>query len=254
MKHFGSKAVGIMGDVSDKDRLKAVDRFMEDPTAEVFIGNTRAAGEGITLTSSCYLAFNDVTQIPTDQLQGEDRIHRGGAKNNCSIYFFIADVDEDEDAFDNFINDKAVVNAVTNRRDKDGEIKDAKWVGEDAAALNENLVNKAKTDFDWEDAGEEPPANYVDPSEAWRARATAQRMAGRSRPEQGLLLNESTDNLIARQMNHILPKLRGGDRAFMTNIGAWYVEKGFLTPKQKARVQDVIAAHYNLLSDFEGGT
>lgn len=251
MKHFGSKAVGVNGAVSDKERLRAVDRFMEDPNVTVFVGNTRAAGEGITLTSASYLAFNDVTQIPTDQLQGEDRIHRGGAKSTCSVYFFLSDMDEDLDAFEAFINDKAVVQAVTNRRHEDGEIRDAKWVGEDAHILNQTLVNKGKTDFDWDDAGEEPPANYVDPNDLWRQRAMQARMK-QTATEAPLFRNEATNAVLVRQLQHILPRLRGWEREFIGNLCAFYAERGFLTPKQKSKAQDVIDRRTTLLMDFGG--
>lgn len=130
MRHFGSKAVGIHGATEESQRGVFVKKFQEDDSVKVFIGNIKAAGEGITLTAASYLAFNDITWRPVDQLQAENRIYRGGAKKTCFIVFFLGDDTIDEKGFKDFIEHKDVVERIVNRRDENGEIKDAKWTGD----------------------------------------------------------------------------------------------------------------------------
>jgi len=141
MKHFGDKAVGINGSVTDKNRKLAKDSFQKDPKVMVFVGNIIAAGESITLTASSHLGFVDITRVPGDQLQAEDRIHRGGAISTCMIYYFLAVGTQDEHIFKDFVRSKEVVEAITARR-RDGEVKqDAQWTG-DIEGLVTNKVNK----------------------------------------------------------------------------------------------------------------
>lgn len=129
-KYYGAKAVGIRGEVKEADRLLAVERFQNDPEVRVFIGNIQAAGEGITLTAASYLAFNDITWRPVDQLQAEDRIHRGGATKTCFVTYFLGADTVDEVGFTDFIKHKDIVQRIVNRRDDDNKPIDPGFVGE----------------------------------------------------------------------------------------------------------------------------
>lgn len=130
MSHFKNKAVGINGATPQDARADVVNEFQTDPKTMVFVGNIKAAGEGITLTAASYLAFNDITWLPGDQLQAEDRIHRGGASKTCMIYFFLGDDTVDIKGFKDFIEHKNVVAKIVNRRDEEGNIKDSQWTGD----------------------------------------------------------------------------------------------------------------------------
>ncbi len=130
MKHFGSKAVGIHGATPEDQRGEIVKRFQEDDKVKAFVGNIKAAGEGITLTAASYLAFNDIAWRPVDQLQAENRIYRGGAKKTCFIVFFLGEDTCDEKGFKDFIEHKDVVERIVNRRDENGEVKDFQWTGD----------------------------------------------------------------------------------------------------------------------------
>lgn len=155
MKRFGNRAAGINGAV--EDRLAQSKRFQTDPRCMFFCGNIIAAGESITLTVSHILGFNDITNRPKDQLQAEDRNHRGGQTIDCEANYFVANFKQDQVRFDRFVNDKEVIQSIANRRNADGTITDAAWTGDTAgtaAAIQSKLL---KTAFDWEDAGEEPP-------------------------------------------------------------------------------------------------
>jgi SWI/SNF-related matrix-associated actin-dependent regulator 1 of chromatin subfamily A len=47
LKHFGSKAVCVRGGMSDSKKQSSVDRFQEDDSCQVFVGQIKAAGVGL---------------------------------------------------------------------------------------------------------------------------------------------------------------------------------------------------------------
>jgi len=53
----------------------------------VFVGNIKAAGVGITLTSAEAVIMNDLSFLPSDHSQAEDRAYRYGQKNNVLVYY-----------------------------------------------------------------------------------------------------------------------------------------------------------------------
>ena len=178
MRKYAKVAVGIDGRVPTEKRTDYQERFQKDPAIKVFIGNVQAAGESITLTASANLAMNDLPWLPTETLQAEDRIDRGGQTRPCSVNFFLANHEKDEDGFKDFLASKEVVQRVTNRRDDKGNIKDAKWAGElEGTGVQELDLNGGQSggDFDWEDAGEEPPLDEAPPPERPKGRDFVER-------------------------------------------------------------------------------
>jgi len=85
--HFGKSAVYLDGSCSKHHRQKAVDDFQENDKIKVFVGNLRAAGAGITLTASEAVIMNDLSFVPAEHAQAEDRSHRIGQKNSTSVYY-----------------------------------------------------------------------------------------------------------------------------------------------------------------------
>ncbi len=142
MTYFGDQAVGINGSVSDQKRVDAKKKFQTDPNTMVFVGNIIAAGESITLTAASHLGFVDITRVPTEQLQAEDRIHRGGATKTCIIMYFLAQGTEDFFIFKDFLKSKAVVEEIIKRRRPDGSLPpDSVWYGDlDGLLPNNKLV------------------------------------------------------------------------------------------------------------------
>jgi SWI/SNF-related matrix-associated actin-dependent regulator 1 of chromatin subfamily A len=135
-KHFGARAVGIRGGMKPEDVKAAKDSFQNDPEVKVFIGNIIAAGEAVTLTAASYLAHNDITWLPKDQMQGEDRIHRGGAVKTCMIYYFLTEGTTDESGFQDFLRALKVTQTIVNRRDENNKPIDPGFAGEIPAAAN----------------------------------------------------------------------------------------------------------------------
>ena len=71
-------AVVITGKTSIQNRQKAVDSFQEDPEVKLFLGNIQAAGVGLTLTASSHVIFCELSWVPGEVSQAEDRCHRLG--------------------------------------------------------------------------------------------------------------------------------------------------------------------------------
>jgi SWI/SNF-related matrix-associated actin-dependent regulator 1 of chromatin subfamily A len=85
--HFGKKSVSLDGSSSKTQRQYAVDQFQENDKVKVFVGNIKAAGVGITLTSAEAVIMNDLSFVPSDHSQAEDRAYRYGQKSNVSVYY-----------------------------------------------------------------------------------------------------------------------------------------------------------------------
>ena len=86
-EHFGKKAVYLDGTTTKPARQKAVDDFQEDEKVMVFCGNIKAAGVGLTLTAGEAVIMNDLSFLPSDHSQAEDRAYRYGQKNCVSVYY-----------------------------------------------------------------------------------------------------------------------------------------------------------------------
>ena len=87
VEHFGKSAVKIDGSMSKEQRQHSVDEFQDNPKVKVFVGNIKAAGVGITLTSGEAVIMNDLSFLPSDHAQAEDRCYRYGQKNNVLVYY-----------------------------------------------------------------------------------------------------------------------------------------------------------------------
>ena len=72
--------VYVMGGMSAGDKDAAVQRFQNDASCRVFIGND-AACEGLTLTAASRCIFVELDPVPGRMVQFEDRLHRIGQRN-----------------------------------------------------------------------------------------------------------------------------------------------------------------------------
>ena len=90
-EHFGKTAVTLDGKMSKPARQHSVDQFQENDKIKVFVGNLKAAGVGITLTAAEAVIMNDLSFVPSDHSQAEDRAYRYGQKSNVSVLYPIFD-------------------------------------------------------------------------------------------------------------------------------------------------------------------
>ena len=86
-EHFGKIAVKLDGSMSKQERQLSVDQFQENEKIKVFVGNIKAAGVGLTLTSAEAVIMNDLSFVPSEHSQAEDRAYRYGQKNNVLVYY-----------------------------------------------------------------------------------------------------------------------------------------------------------------------
>ncbi len=86
-QHFGKKAVKLDGSMSKIQKQDSVDRFQNDDKVMVFVGNIKASGVGITLTAAEVVVMNDLSFVPSDHSQAEDRAYRYGQKSNVLVYY-----------------------------------------------------------------------------------------------------------------------------------------------------------------------
>jgi SWI/SNF-related matrix-associated actin-dependent regulator 1 of chromatin subfamily A len=88
---YKKNSVTLDGRMSKERKQEAVDKFQNDNKIKVFIGNIKAAGVGITLTAAEVVIMNDLSFVPADHSQGEDRAYRYGQKNSVLVYYPVFD-------------------------------------------------------------------------------------------------------------------------------------------------------------------
>lgn len=84
---YKKNSVTLDGRMNKDKRQENVDRFQNDDKIKIFIGNIKAAGVGITLTAAEVVIMNDLSFVPADHSQGEDRAYRYGQKNSVLVYY-----------------------------------------------------------------------------------------------------------------------------------------------------------------------
>lgn len=83
--------VTLTGATSHADRQLAVDDFQTDPVVRVFIGQTQAAGIGLTLTAGSHVVFVEPEWTPGVIHQAVDRCHRIGQKSAVLAQFLVVE-------------------------------------------------------------------------------------------------------------------------------------------------------------------
>lgn len=103
----------VYGGVSGPKRTEAVDRFQNDPKCQLFIGNIKSAGEGITLHSAANELFLEIGWTPAEHDQAEDRIRRiGQTAKHINIYYMVAQNTIEEHVLDVIEAKRRLVNRV----------------------------------------------------------------------------------------------------------------------------------------------
>jgi len=118
MKEFDGIAVKIDGGCSSAQRDDAVQRFQNDDSIKLFIGNIKAAGVGLTLTAASATCFLELGWTPGDHDQAEDRVHRIGQKSDSIHAYYLIAADSIEEKIAALIDEKRkVLDQVLDGRD-----------------------------------------------------------------------------------------------------------------------------------------
>lgn len=132
-KERSIKTVKLVGGMEKGERHRSVKRFQTKKNIRIFFGNIKAAGVGITLTAANSLIMTELGWNPSAHDQAEDRIHRIGQKDACSIYYFIAEGTIEED----------IIKLIDEKRETVTAILDGKEV-EENTILSELLMKYGK--------------------------------------------------------------------------------------------------------------
>ena len=89
-KHFEGSAVLLTGSTPAARRQALVDRFQQDESVRVFLGNITAAGIGFNLTAATQVVFNDLDWVPANHWQAEDRAYRIGQTRTVNVTYMVA--------------------------------------------------------------------------------------------------------------------------------------------------------------------
>jgi SWI/SNF-related matrix-associated actin-dependent regulator 1 of chromatin subfamily A len=96
---YEDNSVMLLGETPVEERGELVKRFQTNPETQIFLGGTRSAGVGITLTAASNIIWLDLPWNPADLDQGENRAHRPGASyESLNIYQIIS-----KDSIDGFM-------------------------------------------------------------------------------------------------------------------------------------------------------
>ena len=128
---YKKNSVVLDGRMSAVKKQESVDIFQNNPKIKVFILNIKAGGVGWNLTAAEAVIMNDLSFVPSDHSQAEDRAFRYGQKNNVLVYYPI---------FDNTI-ERIVYNILNKKKDI---IDQVMGDGEYSESFSKELVTQLK--------------------------------------------------------------------------------------------------------------
>lgn len=80
----------VDGSVTGRKRKLAVEKFQRDRRTRLFLGNIRAAGQGLTLTAASDVVFSELDWVPAMHTQAEDRVHRITQERPSRAWYLLA--------------------------------------------------------------------------------------------------------------------------------------------------------------------
>ena len=88
-KHFGEQAVTVTGETPVAQRQALVDRFQNDDSVCVYVGQIHAGGTGVNLTAARKVVFNDLDWVPANHWQAEGRAYRIGQTRTVNVTYMV---------------------------------------------------------------------------------------------------------------------------------------------------------------------
>lgn len=103
--------VSIDGRTEIKKRQEAVETFQHDPKTRVIVGSIGAMGSGWTLHAASYTAFCELSWVPGELSQAEDRLHRIGQRNSILVQHIMLNNSFDGRMVKSVLRKQDVINA-----------------------------------------------------------------------------------------------------------------------------------------------
>lgn len=111
-KHFKDKALVLSGETPVAKRQEIVDTFQKDPYAEIFIGQIKTAGVGITLTAANMCIFAEADFVPGVLTQAEDRLCRIGQKQMVLVEHIVYEGSLDAQILQVVVNKQNIIDQI----------------------------------------------------------------------------------------------------------------------------------------------
>ena len=102
----------IHGGVASKNRQLAVEKFQNQSSCRVFIGQINASGVGLTLTKSSNVVFVEMDWSPSITDQCIDRCHRLGQQDNVTAHYIVVEGSLDEYMIRKNIEKRDIINEI----------------------------------------------------------------------------------------------------------------------------------------------
>lgn len=104
----------IYGGTPTHKRQAEADRFQEDPECNPFIGQYTAAGTGYTLIEAYHVVCVEMTWLPYELSQAEDRCHRIGQEDTVFVHHLIVEGSMDEAMLAKIVAKQEIIDAALN--------------------------------------------------------------------------------------------------------------------------------------------
>lgn len=104
----------IYGGTPTHKRQAEADRFQEDEFCNPFIGQYTAAGTGYTLTAARIVVCVELTWLPHEMSQSEDRAHRRGQTENVLVHHLIVEGSLDDGLLTKIVEKQEVIDEALN--------------------------------------------------------------------------------------------------------------------------------------------
>lgn len=117
-EYYGEKCVVYNGKMNAKQKDAAQKEFMENPDVMVFIGQIIAAGVGLTLTAAHKVVFSNMSFVPGDCRQFEDRCYRIGQTHDVDIYYQMFRGTQYEKIWNTVMRKELVINQVIKKENE----------------------------------------------------------------------------------------------------------------------------------------
>ena len=116
--YYGDKCVIYNGKISAKEKDTNVERFTNDPNVKILIGNIVSAGVGINLIAARIVIFNNISYVPGDDIQFEDRVYRITQTKDVDIYYQIFKDTQYEKMWNIVLRKSLVINQIVKKEDE----------------------------------------------------------------------------------------------------------------------------------------